>query len=142
MKHILRESTGSICQSYRRAVVTTFAILSSAGFLVATPARAQDAAKADAKHYKVELENDQVRVLRISYGPHEKGIRHSHPAGVAIFLTDANGKFTFPDGKTQEGNFKAGQVIWTDPVTHEGENVGDKPFELIQIELKKKHAGK
>ena len=30
------------------------------------PAMAQDPVKVDAKHYKVEFENDQVRVLRIS----------------------------------------------------------------------------
>ena len=55
----------------------------------AAPAMAQDPVKVDSKHYKVEFENDQVRVLRISYGPHEKSVMHEHPASVAIFLTDA-----------------------------------------------------
>ena len=32
---------------------------------------AQDAVKADAKHYSVMLENASVRVLRISYAPGE-----------------------------------------------------------------------
>ncbi|MFC2094014.1 hypothetical protein ACFLSH_00155 [Bacteroidota bacterium] len=36
---------------------------------------AQDAAKVDPKHYKVEFENDDVRVLRITYGPGEKSER-------------------------------------------------------------------
>ena len=40
-------------------------------FVITNFAHAQDAAKVDPKHYKVEFENDQVRVLRISYGPHE-----------------------------------------------------------------------
>jgi hypothetical protein len=26
----------------------------------------------------VEFENDQVRVLRITYGPHEKSVMHAH----------------------------------------------------------------
>jgi hypothetical protein len=39
----------------------------------------------DPKHYKVELENEQVRVLRINYGAHEKSVMHSHPNSVAIF---------------------------------------------------------
>ena len=30
-----------------------------------------DPAKVDSKHYKVEFENDKVRVLRINYGAHE-----------------------------------------------------------------------
>ena len=39
--------------------------------LAATAAMAQDAVKVDPKHYKVEVENDQVRVLRFHIGPGE-----------------------------------------------------------------------
>jgi len=99
---------------------------------------AQDAAKVDPKHYKVEFENDQVRVLRITIGPGEKTTMHSHPEGMVIFLSDAKGKFTFPDGKTEDRDFKKGFFGWVPATTHLGENVGDKPFELLQIEMKKK----
>jgi len=98
---------------------------------------AQDAEKVDPKHYKVEFENDQVKVLRITYGPGEKSKMHSHAEGVVVFLSDGKGKFTLPDGKTQEMDFESGKVIWTDATTHQPENTGDKPFEIIQIELKK-----
>ena len=100
---------------------------------------AQDAEKVDPKHYKVEFENDQVKVLRITYGPGEKSKMHSHPESVVVFLTDGKGKFTFPDGKSLENNFEAGKVIWTDSTTHQPENIGDKPFEIIQIEMKSKN---
>ncbi len=99
---------------------------------------AQDAEKVDPKHYKVEFENDQVKVLRINYGPGEKSKMHSHAEGVVVFLSDGKGKFTYPDGKTEEQNFKSGLTIWVDATTHLPENTGDEPFELIQIELKKK----
>ena len=99
---------------------------------------AQDAVKVDPKHYKVEFENDQVRVLRITYAPGEKGVMHSHPEGMVISLDDASGKFTFPDGTSMLANFKAGDFRWVDASTHQGENVGDKPFEVIQIEMKTK----
>jgi quercetin dioxygenase-like cupin family protein len=98
----------------------------------------QDAVKVDPKNYKVEFENDQVRVLRITIEPGEKGVMHSHPEGMVIFLSDANGKFTFPDGKTEKRDFKKGFFSWVPAETHQGENVGDEPFELIQIEMKKK----
>jgi len=52
---------------------------------------AQDATKVDAKHYTVLSENDQVRILKVHYGAHEKSVMHSHPATVAVFLTDAKG---------------------------------------------------
>ena len=57
---------------------------------------AQDAVKADSKHYSVVSENDQVRILKVHYGPHEKSVMHSHPASVAVFLTDSTALFTLP----------------------------------------------
>jgi quercetin dioxygenase-like cupin family protein len=103
---------------------------------------AQDAVKVDAKHYTVEFENDQVRVLRIKYGPHEKSIMHQHPNSVAIFMTDANGKFSFPKDAAQDVMSKAGQVQWTPATTHLPENTGDQPFEVILVELKSKTTAK
>jgi len=97
---------------------------------------AQDPVKVDSKHYKVESENSQVRVLRIKYGPHEKSVMHRHPNSVAIFLTDINGKFTFPNGTTQDITAKAGETRWTPAGLHLPENTSDQPFELILVELK------
>lgn len=104
----------------------------------AMSAHAQDAITADPKHYKVEFENEQVRVLRIKYGPGEKSVMHQHPANVAVFLTDGRGKFTLPDGNTMNAPMKAGTAQWGAGEKHLPENVGDKPFELILVELKGK----
>ena len=106
----------------------------------AARAMAQDPVKVDAKHYKVEFENDQVRVLRITYGAHEKSVMHQHPGNVAVFLTDIQGKFTLPDGKTQDVSAKAGTSQWDGGGKHLPENVSDKPFELVLVELKSKPA--
>lgn len=102
----------------------------------AASAAAQDATKVDSKHYTVEFENEQVRVLRIKYGPHEKSVMHRHPAGVAIMLTDSTMKFTFADGKTEERTMKAGQVVEAESVTHLPENLTDQVFEAVIVELK------
>jgi len=102
----------------------------------ATVAMAQDPVTVDSNHYKVEFENAQVRVLRVKVGPGEKSIMHRHPNAVAIFMTDVNGKFTFPDGKTEDTARKAGDVMWTPAVTHLPENVGTAAFEVILVELK------
>lgn len=103
-------------------------------------AMAQDPVKVDPKHYKVEFENNQVRVLRITYGPHEKSVMHEHPPNVAVFLTDVDGRFTFPDGKTQDMHPKTGTSQWDGGGKHFPENLGDKPFELVVVELKAKPA--
>lgn len=102
--------------------------------------KAEDAAKVDPKHYTVVTDNDRVRILKAHYGPHEKSVMHSHPASVAVFLTDGTGKFTFPDGKTQEFNGKAGDVMYNAATTHLPENTGDKAFDVVVIELKGKAA--
>ncbi len=104
---------------------------------LATPtALAQDAAKVDAQHYKVEFENSRVRVLRIKYGAHEKSVMHSHPDAVAIFQTDSHVKFTYPGGKTEERDMKSGQTLFTPAVKHLPENLSDADMEVILVELK------
>lgn len=109
---------------------------------VGSTALAQDPVKVDANHYKVEFENAQVRVLRVKVGPGEKSIMHRHPNAVAIFMTDINGKFTFPDGKTEPATRKAGEALWTPAITHLPENVGDQPFEVVLVELKSTTSGR
>ena len=99
---------------------------------------AQDAAKVDPKHYTVVSENDQVRIVKVRYGAHEKSVMHSHPNCVAVFLTDGTIHFTFPDGKTLDSKVKTGDATYTPAVTHLPEDTGDKPFELILVELKGK----
>jgi quercetin dioxygenase-like cupin family protein len=95
-----------------------------------------DPVKTDSKHYKVEFENEKVRILRISYGPKEKSEMHSHPPMVAIFLTDHHSRHTLPDGKSEELRGKTGEVRYMEAWEHNPENLSDKPFELIGIELK------
>jgi mannose-6-phosphate isomerase-like protein (cupin superfamily) len=99
---------------------------------------AEDAVKADPKHYTVLTENAQVRILKVHYGPHEKSVMHSHPATVAVFLTAANGRFTYPDGKTQDFSVKAGETQYGASTTHLPENTSDQAFDVIVIELKGK----
>ncbi len=106
------------------------------GTLFLVSAKAQDPVKVDSKHYKEEFQNDRVRVLRIHYGPHEKSVMHEHPAAVAVFLTDVHVKFTFPDGKTQDVHPKAGDFMSNPAGKHLPENLSDKPFELVLVELK------
>ncbi len=101
-----------------------------------TSSTGPDPVVVDPDHYKVEFENDRVRVLRITYCPHEKSVMHEHPGGVAVFLTDSRVKMTFPDGKTEESSGKAGEAIWGKGETHLPENLSDEPLELILVEMK------
>ena len=99
-------------------------------------AAAEDSVAVDPKHYKLEFQNDRVRVLRIKYGPGEKSVMHAHPANVAVILTGGQAKMTLPDGKANVLDMKTGQVLWADKEKHLPENSGSKSFELILVELK------
>lgn len=98
---------------------------------------AEDPVKVDPRHYKVEFENERLGVLHIKYGPGEKSVMHSHPESIAVFLTDAHGKFTYPDGRTEDINAKAGTVQHMDAHTHLPASLSKTPFEVIAIELKR-----
>jgi uncharacterized RmlC-like cupin family protein len=102
-----------------------------------TVSSALDPVKIDPKHYKVEFENDQVRVLRVRIGAHETAPMHEHSLNRAtVYLTDQNFRVTTKDGKVESTQHKAGDVAWGTPLTHKEENMSDKPFEAVVVEVK------
>ncbi len=86
--------------------------------------------------YKVVLENDRVRVLEVRGKPGDKTELHSHPALVAIAITDGKFRFISPDGQTMEGELKAGQAMYLDPVEHTTEITGTTEAHVLLVELK------
>jgi hypothetical protein len=97
---------------------------------------AQDPVKVSPNHYRVEVENEFVRVLRSSGGAHARTSLHEHPANVVIYLTDADVRVVGPDGVEKDSHRKRGDAIWNEPQKHERINLSDQPYELIQVELK------
>jgi quercetin dioxygenase-like cupin family protein len=96
-----------------------------------------DPVKIDPKHYKVEFENSQVRVLRATIEAHGATPMHQHSVNrVTVFLTGQEFRVTDPQGKVDVVKHKAGDAIWGTPITHREENLSDKPFEVIAVELK------
>ena len=88
------------------------------------PATPLDPATVDPQHYKVELENEQVRVLRIHYGAHEKGQTHEHILNrIVLYLNDQPGA-------------KADDVRMAGAATHAEENASGQPADRIAVELK------
>lgn len=109
------------------------AVLMGAAML---PAFAQDPVKVDPGHYKLEIENNEVRVLRMKRGGRESIPMHEHPASVVIFLTDVREKMTGGDGKVTEVNRKAGDVAFNAATKHSEQGMSDTPSEVIIVELK------
>ena len=97
---------------------------------------APHALQADPKHYADDYENVKVRIVRITYGPGETSVMHYHPASVAVFLTDQQGRFEMADGTIEEVNAKAGEQLFLPAGTHLPTNTAGDPLELILVELK------
>lgn len=99
-----------------------------------------DAVEADTDHYVVELENDRVRILRVTYPPGYRSPQHRHPEYCAVFLTHATWRFTDPEGDVIEAESQEGGVGCAPAHVHSPENIGSEPAELILIELKEEGA--
>lgn len=111
--------------------------LKSAGSAKQGSAVALDPLKIDPKHYKLEFENAQVRVLRVTIDGHQVAPKHEHALNrVTVFLTDQNFRVTNNEGKVESVQHKAGEAVWGTPLIHREENASDQPFEAIVVELK------
>jgi quercetin dioxygenase-like cupin family protein len=83
-----------------------------------------DPLKADPKHYSLVFENAQTRVLRVRFGPNEKGVQHEHTfPGVVVYLND-------------QARGKAGEMRLDEPRTHSEQNPLNHPVERLSIDIK------
>ena len=96
-----------------------------------------DPVKIDPKHYKLEFENPQVRVLRVKIEAHGTAPMHEHSLNrVTVFLTDQEFRVKDSQGKIEVMKHRAGDAVWGTPTTHTEENLSNNPFEVVAIELK------
>ncbi|MDX2029590.1 MAG: hypothetical protein SF339_02905 [Blastocatellia bacterium] len=113
-------------------------------FLLATGAAAQDPLKSLPKNYRLEFENEWVKVVRVHYGAREKIAAHDHAEwGTAyVYLNDAGpvifrhiglsyGAITRPAVKA--GSFRLYKSVRE---VHEVENPSDTPSDFLRVEFK------
>ncbi|HEX7420446.1 MAG TPA: cytoplasmic protein [Thermoanaerobaculia bacterium] len=99
---------------------------------------AQDPLVVNAKTVRLKFENARVRVLEATLNPGDKENLHSHPSYVLYVIEGGKVRNHTADGKVSESEFKAGDVIYRDPLTHWAENIGTTTIHLILVELKEK----
>ena len=96
-----------------------------------------DPLKVDPKHYKLEFENDQVRVFRVHVGPHETNLMHEHQLHrIVVYLTDSTMRVTTAEGKVETSTHKAGEILDSGAARHSEENLTGNVVETIVAELK------
>ncbi|HEY8258773.1 MAG TPA: antibiotic biosynthesis monooxygenase [Gemmatimonadales bacterium] len=100
------------------------------------PAWAQDPLPLYPENYHVILENQNVRVLDFMLRKGAKETMHAHPAHVVYVVSGFRIRFTLVDGRTVVRETKAGDVLYSDAITHASENIGNGDAHGILVELK------
>jgi len=99
---------------------------------------ARDPIKLDLGHYKVEIDNNQVRVLRLHLGPGERTPLHDEPfERLIVPLTAALLKVVDSEGKAKALAYKKAELQWLPPGAAADENIGSKSYVAIIVEFKK-----
>lgn len=121
----------------------TFLLFVTLIFLLSSAVSGQDATVAAAKNYKIEFENELVRVVRVTYAPHESSPMHSHQGNASVIVTLKGGGRMHSineDGSATEGKTEQTGAVRFVPARpafkHSSENVTDFPVEVIRVELK------
>ena len=121
----------------KRIYILTFVLLTTA--LVrgdATVTGGQDVLAVNPKSIVLKFENPRVRVLEATLRPGVKEQTHSHPAYVIYVIAGGKVRSHGADGSVTETEFKTGDVIYRDPLTHWAENIGKTTIRLELVELK------
>jgi len=103
--------------------------------LCAAPCSAQDPATTDPAHFKVELNNDRVRVLHVTVEPNTKVELHEVGDAVVVPLTDYESTLKRPDGQVSIVERKTGKVAWVGRGAREVE-AGARGVDALLIEIK------
>jgi quercetin dioxygenase-like cupin family protein len=117
----------------KRTIVLAACVLVAA---VSLSSSAQDMAVTAGEQAKVVLDNDKVRVIQLDIAPGGKTGMHSHGDSLVVFLTGGDATQTGTDGTKTERHTEAGEVMWSEPVTHDTENTGKEAVKVLVVELK------
>jgi len=99
---------------------------------------ARDPLAVDPKHFKLEMDNNQVRVLRLHLGKGEKTAIYQEPfEHLLVPLTATRLKTEDGKGVATAVTWRPGEVQWQMPGTQADENTGGEPYEAIIVEFKK-----
>jgi len=87
--------------------------------------------------YETVMENDQVRVIRVTATDGNQAAIHSHPDRVLVYVDDCTWLNSKDDGTIAEWSNRAGDVVWKQATTHGG-NVTHvrETCTLLEVELK------
>jgi oxalate decarboxylase/phosphoglucose isomerase-like protein (cupin superfamily) len=112
-------------------------LASAATIALASVASAQDVMTVAKDHYRVLVDNPQVRVVENTLLPGQKDALHTHQAGWYYITKPGTMKVVFADGRTELWTPKAGESGWSPAEgAHTSENIGNAPMSYVLVEIK------
>lgn len=99
---------------------------------------ANDPLKLDPAHYKLEIDNKQVRVLRLRLRQGGKTPLHAQPfERLLVPLTPARLRIADAKGAAKTVSYGKADLQWLAPGEAAEENLGDQPYEALVVEFKR-----
>ena len=87
--------------------------------------------------YEVLLENEAVKVMKVTFAPGQEDNMHDHYPFTGYLLDGGKAQVTMPDGKVNEREFPSGFIAHNgNGVRHKVKNIGSNDMNIILIEHK------
>lgn len=97
----------------------------------------RDIARLDSRHYRMDFENDKVRVLHAQLDAGYISPSYDTGPGTIVALTELHLRFTRTiNRRTYEVHLQSGEVRWIPADTHFIQNLSRKQAEFVFVEVK------
>jgi non-heme chloroperoxidase len=97
---------------------------------------AQDLLTVDPAHFRVEYEDNNVRVLRFTLPAGETSPMHDHAERVIVVVRTGRVRVTYEDGHVEETENVAGSTRHRGPMRHSVQNIGTTTYEAVSTEFR------
>lgn len=95
-----------------------------------------DALEVDPAHHQLTLENEQVRVIRLSLRGEEAVPMHDDRDALWVCLDECHLRLSRPDGRSRDIHLQKGESRWIFADTRAERNLSPEPLEMLMIEYK------
>ena len=88
--------------------------------------------------YKVLLENDDIKILEVTFAPGQSDNMHEHYPATVYIVEGGKAQVTLPDGTVNEINPPSDFILHNpEKAKHQVKNIGDNTMKIILFERKK-----
>jgi len=94
----------------------------------------RDVLSVDRIHYRLDLQTERLRVLRLNLKADESVPTHEANDGLFVCLKECHLRLTDPLGKIQDVHLENGQTRWIGAGTRTEKNLSTRPLEMLLVE--------